>query len=370
MLSKAFSHLFTAVAASALVVLAPLTDNSARAYNHCLDYPDDPECIAERNLRPRTGAVPAPTKSEETKSAAKTPSITLPKLSGPKRTVAVGKFDAVGSFTQKYGNWDIGGGLAAMLTSALVNSGQFVVLERAELKEVLSEQELKAGGLVNRETGPKLGKLAGVQFLIYGAVTEFGAQDKGGGFSLGVGGFGGLPFKLGGATESASGKVAMDVRVVDTTTGEVLESHTVSEAIESSAFNLSAGYSGISLGGDQFEKTPLGEATRGAIKKAVAAIISTSRKTPWTGRVVDFDGGEIYVNAGKRSGIKKGDMFMVERVVKTFTDPVTGQVLGTRKKELGLVKITGVQEKLAYGPFNALEDPLPRRGDLVVIIRK
>jgi curli biogenesis system outer membrane secretion channel CsgG len=72
-----------------------------------------------------------------------------------------------------------------MLTSALVNSDRFVVVERAELKEILSEQELKAGGLVNKETGPKLGKLAGVQLLIYGAVTEFGTQDKGGGINFG-----------------------------------------------------------------------------------------------------------------------------------------------------------------------------------------
>lgn len=368
--SRTFSHLFTAVTASALVVLAPLTDNSARAYGHCLVYPDASDCVGEGNPRPPTGAVPAPTESEETKSAAETPAVTYPKLSGPKRTVAVGKFDAIGAFTSKYGGWDIGGGLAAMLTSALVHSGQFVVIERAELKEVLSEQELKAGGLVNRETGPKLGKLAGVQFLIYGAVTEFGAQDKGGGLNLGISGFGGLPFQFGGATESATGKVAMDIRVVDTTTGEILESHTVSKMIESSAFNLSAGYSGISLGGDQFEKTPLGEATRGAIQDAVAAIIATAGKVPWTGLVIDADGGEIYINAGARSGLKKGDMFMIERVVKTFTDPATGQVLGTRRKALGVLKLSGVQAKMAFGGYSRLEKELPRRGDMVVIIRK
>jgi len=293
-----------------------------------------------------------------------------PLTGGPKQTVAVGKFDAVGSFTQKYGDWDIGGGLAAMLTSELVKSGQFVVIERAELSQVLSEQELKASGVVNRETGPKLGKLAGVQLMIYGAVTEFGAQDKGGGLNLGVSGLGGLPFKLGGATESASGKVAMDVRVVGTTTGEVLESHTVSEAIENSAFNLSAGYSGISLGGDQFEKTPLGEATRGAIKKAVAAIIATSRKTPWTGLVVDVDGKEVYINAGSRSGLEKGTMFMIERIAKTFTDPATGQVLGTRKKELGVLTLTGVQPKLAFGAYSPLDNAAPKRGDLVVIMSR
>ena len=292
-----------------------------------------------------------------------------PVMSGPKRTVAVGKFDAIGSFTQKYGDWDIGGGLAGMLTSALVQSDRFVVVERAELKEILSEQELKAGGLVNPETGPKLGKLAGVQLLIYGAVTEFGTEDKGGGINFGFIG-GRSPLSLGGAQESASGKVAMDIRVVDTTTGEVLESHTVSEAIESSAFNLSVGYSGMSLGGDKFDKTPLGEATRGAIQKAVRGITVTAAGQPWTGQVVDIEGTEVYINAGSRSGLKKGDMFMIERVAKTFTDPKTGQVLGTRTNELGVLRLTGVQPKLAYGAYSPLESSPPKRGDLVVIMSK
>ena len=68
----------------------------------------------------------------------------MPVIPGPKRTIAVGKFDAIGAFTQKYGDWDIGGGLAAMLTSALVKSDRFVVIERAELSQILSEQELNA----------------------------------------------------------------------------------------------------------------------------------------------------------------------------------------------------------------------------------
>lgn len=293
----------------------------------------------------------------------------LPPLEGPKQTVAVGKFDAVGSFTQKYGSWDIGGGLAAMLTTALLQSKRFIVTERAQLRDLLTEQELKAGGVVKAETGPNLGKLAGVQLFIYGAVTEFGADDKGGGFNLGFSG-GNLPFSLGGASQSASGSVTMDVRVVDTTTGQVLESHTVREPIESSAFNLSLGFKGISLGGDEFMKTPLGEATRAAIQKAVLKIVETARKKPWTGRVVEFDLGEVIINAGTQTGLKLGDMFMIERIGKILTDPSTGEVLSTRRKELGVATIKDVQEKIAIGAYKPLEQDLPKRGDLVVIMRK
>ncbi|MBT3765856.1 MAG: hypothetical protein HN578_21870 [Rhodospirillales bacterium] len=297
------------------------------------------------------------------------PALPMPSLKGPKRTVAVGKFSTIGSFSQKYGNWDIGGGLAAMLTTELLKSDRFVVLERAHLSKVLSEQEMKAGGIVKPGTGPKLGQLAGVQLLIYGAVTEFSTDDSGGGLSLGVSGIGGLPFSLGGAQESNSGKVAMDIRVVDTTTGEVLESHTVSHKVSDSAFNISGGYSGISLGGNKFKKTPLGEATRGTIQKAVLAIIGTAARKPWTGLVVGVDGRDIVINAGLRSGLKKGDMFMIERVGKVFTDPSTGEVLGVNRKELGVLRLSNVKDKLSFGGYMPLSNDFPKRGDTIVIMK-
>src|SRR5262245_5736615 len=34
----------------------------------------------------------------------------IPRLEGPKRVVAVQKFESIGTFTQKYGDWDVGGG--------------------------------------------------------------------------------------------------------------------------------------------------------------------------------------------------------------------------------------------------------------------
>ncbi len=62
---------------------------------------------------------------------------------------------------------------------------------------------------------PELGRMVGVQYFLCGAVTEFGDADKGGGISLGVvGGFSDM-FSSAVSRESASGAVAMDVRVVD-----------------------------------------------------------------------------------------------------------------------------------------------------------
>jgi hypothetical protein len=86
---------------------------------------------------------------------------------------------------------------------------------------------------------------------------------------------------------------------------------------------------------------------------------------PWTGRVVDAELGEVYLNAGHDTNIQLGDRFKVYRVTKTLTDPTTGELLGQRKRQIGTVEITTVEEKLAIGTYHKLLDVEPGRNDLV-----
>lgn len=316
---------------------------------------------------PIAAMIPALAKAEE-----KVPILTgsVPQIEGPKRVVSVGKFDAIGSFEQQYGDWDIGGGMSAMMTTALVESGRFIVVERANMNQVLAEQQLKGQKVVSSTTGPALGQVTGTNFLIYGSVTEFGAADQGGGMSLGFsGGSLGKMLSTGLSRNTTSGKVAMDIRLVNTTTSQVEEVYKVSEQIDNSSWDVSLGYQGMSLGTNQFLKTPLGEAARKCITTAVQQIAAKTNNMPWTGQVVDFEAGEVYINAGSQSGLKQNDKFMVERILKKLTDPATGEVLLLKKKELGLVTISTVTEKLSIGGYTALDVDPPQRGDLVVTVR-
>ena len=294
----------------------------------------------------------------------------LPPRVGPKQSIAVGKFDTIGSFTATYGNWDIGGGLSAMLTTALNDSGYFIVSERANIQQILTEQEMKGSGAVRATSGPQLGNLTGVNLMVYGAVTEFGAQDSGGGMSLGFSG-GGLGGLLNSAIsrESTSGTVAMDLRVVDTTTGNIIDSFTVKETIENSGFDISVGYDDISLGTNKFMNTPLGATTRKAIVRAVEKIALTSNNADWSALVVDLDGEELYINAGRQTGIAPGQKFVVERVTKRLIDPSTGELLGTRTAKLGMVEVTEVMDRMSMGKYLPLTSDAPQAGDLVKATR-
>jgi Curli production assembly/transport component CsgG/Flagellar assembly protein T, C-terminal domain len=218
------------------------------------------------------------------------------------------------------------------------------VVERAELTTVLREQEMAKQGVVSKETASQVGKMLGSQLLVAGAVTEFEQQAGGGGLRLGIGSgiFGGA---LGGQT--TTGVVGMDLRLIDTTTGQVLQSHRAEAKVSRSSVSADAGVKFMTFGGDAFNKTVLGQATRQAIAQGVALISKSMEKVPWTGRVVEVAGDKVYVNAGSNAGLTAGDVFTVTAVVRELTDPSSGALLGIMEEKRGEIKVANVQEKFS-----------------------
>ena len=281
-------------------------------------------------------------------------------FAGPKKRIAVTKFDATGSFVSQYGTWEIGGGLAAQLTTALVESGRFIVVERAELANVLREQEMGLQKIASRETAAQAGRVTGAQMLIRGSVTQFDQRTAGDGFRIGLGR---AASGLGMGVQSTEGIVGIDIRLIDTTTGQVLQSQRVEEKVLTRGVAADVNIRQLTFGGDSFNKTELGQATRQAIEKAVALVIKAMEPVPWTGRVVDVSGDQVYFNAGASENIKPGNVLNVSTVVRELTDPESGALLGVEEVSLGQVQVTSVQPKFSIarmqGTFQA------KRGDLV-----
>jgi curli biogenesis system outer membrane secretion channel CsgG len=122
-------------------------------------------------------------------------------------------------------------GATDMFVTALIKSGQFRVVERARLNEgVVQEKRMNAANMTTGATAEK--KLRGAQYLFEGAVTEANAgQDaKQGGISVG-----GLTFGGGGSQDS----IAVDVRILDADTGDILDSVAVKVPVKSSNAGVS-----------------------------------------------------------------------------------------------------------------------------------
>jgi curli biogenesis system outer membrane secretion channel CsgG len=199
----------------------------------------------------------------------------LPPYSGPKARIAVADFDVKAA---KAGG-EIGTGLREMLVTALMNSGRFSVLERQALKAVMQEQELAASGAAQAGSGAQRGQIKTADILVSAAVTEFEPSASGGGGGIGGGGSVGSGI-LGGIIGGAMNKahMALDLRIIDTSTSEVLASTRVQGEARDIAGGIGMGFFGswglgVGLGG--YANTPMEKAIRVCIIEAVRYIAQT-----------------------------------------------------------------------------------------------
>ncbi|MFC1675158.1 CsgG/HfaB family protein [Candidatus Omnitrophota bacterium] len=199
----------------------------------------------------------------------------LPPYSGPKARIAVADFDVKAAKA----TGQIGSGLREMLTTAMINSSRFSVVERQVLGAVMQEQELLASGAAEQGSGPARGQIKTADLVITAAVTEF--EPSGSGGSAGIGGGGGvgsgvLGGLLGGALNKAH--IALDIRIVDTATTEVLAATRVQGQASDVSGGIMMGFLGSwGLGGglSAYANTPMEKAIRICIIEAVRYISQT-----------------------------------------------------------------------------------------------
>jgi curli biogenesis system outer membrane secretion channel CsgG len=203
---------------------------------------------------------------------------------GPKARIAVSRFTNKAHGSSWY-NHQIGDGMADQLTTALVNTNRYIVLERQQLSDVMAEQDLGATGRVRGDTAAPIGQIEGAELLITGAVTEFegSAEGTSGGGAAGGGLLGNVVGAVSGAVKKAH--MAIDIRVIDTKTSRVL----LATSVEGSASNvnvggivsglLGTGGSSTALAGglQSWKNTPNEKALRQCIDAAVDFIVT---KTP------------------------------------------------------------------------------------------
>jgi curli biogenesis system outer membrane secretion channel CsgG len=113
------------------------------------------------------------------------------------------------------------GAATDMFTTALVESGQFRVVERQRLsQDLMMEKQLNAAGQTTGDTAQK--QLRGARYIFEGTVTEANPQEDQhqGGVNIG-----GLNLGAGKTKDT----LAIDVRIVDADTGDVLDTVKVSK---------------------------------------------------------------------------------------------------------------------------------------------
>jgi curli biogenesis system outer membrane secretion channel CsgG len=257
----------------------------------------------------------------------------------------------------------VGEGMADLLVTALVKSGQYIVIEREKLNEVLSEQSLGASGAVNEESAATIGKVLGVEIAVFGAVTNFAVSESS------RGGRAPVPTPLGRRrvgvrVSTAEARVTIDVRLVNTSTGEILAAEMVTG--KEMKKGVSVRTARVAFKNEaEFDESLVGKATRKAMVAIVGKIGEQMKKVPWSGKIVKSEGGTAIINAGSSVGIGVGDTMEVYARGEELIDPDTGLKLGSEETKVGRIVVTSDIADGKASKCDVIEGSGGTRGDVV-----
>ncbi|HEU5359889.1 MAG TPA: CsgG/HfaB family protein [Candidatus Deferrimicrobiaceae bacterium] len=206
----------------------------------------------------------------------------------------------------------IGKQASDMLTSRLVQSGQFLVLERPDLNKVTWEQQISGDS-----------KLVGSDTLIIGSVTEFGRS---------VGG------KVGflSSTKVQTAKAKVDVRLVDVKT-----SHAYFSAIGAGEANTESGEVAGFGSRASYDATLNDRAIAAAISDVIDKLVAKLADRTWKTDVLEVRDRQVFISGGKLQGLREGDLLAVMEAGDTIKSKQTGFDVTLPPKRVATIRVSG-----------------------------
>ena len=247
--------------------------------------------------------------------------VTLPAVAQEERTikrkVAIGRFSnetqyAKGMFYDRE-NDPMRKQALDILSSKLAASGKFILLEREDL-DILVE-----------EAGAEMNKI-GADYIILGAVTEFGRKTEGN-------------QRIFSSTKTQTVEAGVSVRLVETATGLIIYSDEAKGSAEVSAKQV------LGLGETAgYDATLSDKAISAALAQLVDNIVAKCMNNPWRSYVLSVENGNYLIAGGASQGLAAGDKFNVYAKGKTVKNPQTGmdvELPGTKVGEVTVVSSFG-----------------------------
>jgi curli biogenesis system outer membrane secretion channel CsgG len=273
-------------------------------------------------------------------------------------TIAVLDFSTQGLTANWWGQFEPGIALSDLVTDQLVNGGNFNVVDRKHLADIMQEHQLSTGGEVSPATAIQSGRLTGARYLITGNILQF---DKTGGSNVGGAAgslFGGVVGGLAGGVHSERVTLKVQVRVIDAVSGVILQSFADEQTQKGTSwtgFGGGAGGGAFGVGGysnEQFTSSTMGHLINdeaGIIVKHIdpSKFVAAAPTASIHGRVLSVDGDDIVLNIGSNRGVQVGQYFSVLSV-KQLKDPDSGRFINSEIQK-GTIQIVTVNSDSSVG---------------------
>ncbi len=231
-----------------------------------------------------------------------------------KRKVAVGRFSNETNYGRSLladADLDrLGKQASDMLSSRLVQSQQFLVLERPDAAKLEREQKVVGSGA-----------LVGADTLIIGSVTEFGRSVSGRTGFLS-------------STKLQVAKAKVDVRLVDVKTGLAYFSAQGAGEASVEAGEV-AGFGSHS----EYDATLNDRAIAAAISDVIDRLVSKLTDRPWRTDILEVQGPQIFISGGQRQGLRAGDELAVMAAGQTVRSAQSGFDVTLPPRQVGTLRV-------------------------------
>jgi len=235
---------------------------------------------------------------------------------GLKRKVAVARFSNETQYGRSFlvdsANDPVGKQAVDILSKKLLQTGRFLLLERADLGKINAELSMADRGALKNAA----------DYLIVGSVTEFGRRTEG---EVGV-------FSR---TKKQTAFAKVTIRLVDVKTGQVV----YAEDGKGEAFSQVGEVMGVGSRAD-YDSTLNDRALDTAIGNLASNIIENLLKNPWRSYILAHEDGSYIISGGPSQGLKVGDTFDVFAQGKTIKNPQTGMDVTLPGKKVAQLKVT------------------------------
>jgi curli biogenesis system outer membrane secretion channel CsgG len=234
---------------------------------------------------------------------------------GLKRKVAIARFSNETRYGQSFfidkDNDRIGKQAVDILSSKLLETNKFILLERADLEKINKELAL--------ENYSPLKNMA--DFLVIGSVTEFGRKETG---EVGI-------FSR---TKKQTAFAKVHVRLVDVYSGEVMYSEEgMGEAYAEAGTVFGVG------GQSGYDSTLNDKALEAAITNLSSNIIENLLDKEWRSYILGYDNGNLIIAGGLSQNIQSGEVFSVIQKGKEIRNPQTNTSITLPGKKIAKVKV-------------------------------
>ncbi len=232
-----------------------------------------------------------------------------------------------------YGGEDLGIHATEELKFELSRTGEFII-DNMALKTFGTSKEVYALGGTKLSQLVRQGKVAGVNFVLFGRVVD--ARIRESTDEIGIV-----------RTTKSYAESKIEIRIFDINNNKEIYTETLTGFADDNSFRLFNSKTEDRL---SYRQDLLRYVVKVAARRAVPAIMDVSSKLDWVGRIAKIMGNKIYVNAGRTSGINIGDILKVITEGSEIYDPDTGALIGDSKGE-----IKGTIEIIDYfGPDGAV----------------